>query len=144
MLSYFIKCRLVTFICLYVSVGNVKPYQYFKYVISNTVQISILSSEFVPVHFLNIYTSFNPEIAAIYQGMYTNCIILTQEIQNLREKNQRNPSKQDNEKNSKPCVTQIKEMIFGVQIQLRHVNCQSTFFVLLTHRCPADQSTCLG
>lgn len=32
-------------------------------------QNSILSSEFVPVHFLNIHTSFNPEIAAICQGI---------------------------------------------------------------------------
>lgn len=31
------------------------------------VQISILSSEFVPVYFLNIYISFNPEIAVICQ-----------------------------------------------------------------------------
>lgn len=47
-------------------------------------------------------------------------------------------------RNSKHYVSQIKEIIFSVYIQLRHVNCQNKFFMLLTHRCPADQSTCLG
>ena len=46
--------------------------------------------------------------------------------------------------NSKPYVSQIKEIIFSVYIQLRHVNCQNKFFVLLTHCRPADQSTCVG
>lgn len=54
-------------------------------------QISILSSEFVPIHFLNIYISFNPEIPEIYQG-----IVLYWHKRSKtsgKKKNQRNPSK---------------------------------------------------